>query len=122
MERRLLSPRAFVVIGLVVGAIGATTMYAYGAFQATTTRELSVSSAVMSLELGTNRLTIDADDIQPGDEILRAVDVEVGGTSQVYNAVLRTEADISSLLDTDTEDGIHVKVELCDEAWDEPID
>ncbi len=78
-------------------------------------------SATMDLTVSGSRLSIAADDMQPGDEAMRALTIDVSGTPQMQNAELVTQATVSSDLDTNTHDGLQLSIEQCSQPWDETL-
>ena len=117
-ERVLLSGLLLVLALMLFGA-GASAM-----FTASTAGTTSVASGTVVLDLGAdgtaaNRLSMDATNIAPGDIVERAVDVINSGTLDLSQLTLTTSASRSSLLDTDTADGLQMTVRGCSIPWTE---
>lgn len=107
---------------VTVTAVGATAAVAglgtFGTFTDTTSASTPVDSGIVDLNLGAagaaNRLTVAATDIVPGDTMQRAFTLSGGtSTSPLGSVTLTSVASPSSLLDTDTTDGLQVKIEKC---------
>lgn len=113
--------RWLVALAVIALSTGFVSMEAYAAWNPTDARSVSVTSGVMQLAFGLDRLTIDANDMAPGGEVLRAVDLDVSGTRQPESPTLTTVATTSSLLDTDTANGLQVSIQVCSQAWDETL-
>lgn len=66
-----------------------------------------------------NRLTLGATGIVPGDTLQRAVDLQNTGNQDLASIVLDVTAPTTSLLDTDATNGLQVVIERCSVAWTE---
>lgn len=66
-----------------------------------------------------NRLSIGASNIAAGDTIDRAVNVKNTGTIDLADVVLTTTPTVSSLLNTDTTNGLQMVIDKCSVAWSE---
>lgn len=93
-------------------------------FTASTSAPTTVTSGTLVLELGadgtsSNRLSVDAINVAAGDTIARAVDVINSGSLDLSTLTLSTTAAPSSLLDTDTTDGLQMSVQSCSTPWTE---
>ena len=78
----------------------------------------------MTIALGatgasTNRLTVGASNIAPGDTIQRSVDLIDSGSIDLASITLTTNATSSSLLDTDATNGLQMVIDRCSNAWTE---
>jgi spore coat-associated protein N len=105
----------------------AATLVGLGAF-ATFTDTAQVSQAktsgTVTLDpIGTNgannRLSLGASNIASGDTMQRAVTVKNTGTIDLADVKLTTAATVTSLLDTDTTDGLQMVIDKCSVAWTE---
>ena len=67
----------------------------------------------------TNRMTVSATGIVPGDTIQRAVDLQNTGNQNLASITLTTTASPSSVLDTDTTKGLQLVIDKCSQAWTE---
>lgn len=125
MSFRLTSTRAklFASTALVATAAGAAGLGTFGSFTSSTSASESASSGTVAINLGAsgaaNRLSVAASNIVPGDTIQRAVTLTNGGTSNLSAVTLTTSATTSSKLDTDTTNGLQLRVDSCSSAWTE---
>lgn len=109
----------------LVGAAGAVaSLGTFGSFTSTTSASTQVSSGTVSIALGsagtaTNRLTIGASGVVPGDTISRQVQLSNTGTDSLASVALTTTASPSSLLDTDTTNGLQMTIQACSTTWTE---
>lgn len=109
------------VLGVAAGIAGLGT---YASFTSSTSAQAqNLSSGTVSLTLGsTDRLTVSASNLVPGDTIERAVDLTnngSAGTSSVGSITVTTNATTSSLLDTDATNGLQMQIDNCSTAWTE---
>lgn len=127
-KRRIAVPSAkkLVLSAVLVGA--AVAVAGPGAF-ATFTSSASggpqtISTGTVTIALGatggsTNRLTVNASGVAPGDTISRSVDLTNSGSLNLASATLGMTATTSSALDTDATNGLQVTVKSCSVAWTE---
>ena len=109
------------VIGATASIAGLGT---FATFTSSTSGSHTVSSGTVTIALGatggsTNRLNVDATAIAPGDTIQRSVDLINQGTLDLASVTLTTQATTSSLLDTDTTNGLQMVIDKCSQAWTE---
>jgi len=113
---------------LSIAALGTSTALmatgTYAAFTASASRGHQVTTGVPQLLLGTagtpaNRLGIDAINLGPGGFIYRAFDLTNNGTTTFTTLTTTTEMSVSSILDTDTVNGLQAQLESCSVAWSE---
>jgi predicted ribosomally synthesized peptide with SipW-like signal peptide len=117
--RKLLATAA--ILGAAASISGLGT---FATFTSSTSASHTVSSGTVTIALGatgasTNRLTVDATAIAPGDTIQRSVDLINQGTLNLASVTLTTAATTSSLLDTDATYGLQIVVDKCSAAWTE---
>lgn len=120
--RRLVA--TFAVLGVAAAMAGLGT---FATFTSSTSASSTISSGTVSIALGatgasTNRLTVGASNVVPGDTIQRAVDlVNNGGASadNLSSIALTTTASPSSLLDTEATSGLQMVIERCSVPWTE---
>jgi spore coat-associated protein N len=109
----------------LLGAAAATAgLGTFGTFTSTTSANHQASTGAVSIVLGTagsatNRLTIGASGMVPGDTIQRAVQLSNTGNQGLASESLTTAATVSSLLDTDATNGLQMTVQSCPTAWTE---
>jgi hypothetical protein len=71
-------------------------------------------------QLGTsNRLAAPAQNLVAGDSVERAFDLSNTGAGRVSVLALTTTAASSSVLDTDTRNGLQLRIDRCSRAWTE---
>lgn len=111
-----------------VAALGAAASVAglgtFGAFTSTTSASQSVSSGTVTIALGSagtaaNRLTVSASGLVPGDTVKRAFQLVNSGSQDLASITLTTTASPSSLLDTDTTNGLQLVIQACSTTWTE---
>jgi hypothetical protein len=126
MSTRVLSTRAKIVASaaLLAAAAGAAGLGTFGSFTSTTSASESVTTGTVTIGLGaagtaSNRLTVAATGVVPGDTIARGVVLSNTGDQALSAISLTTTASPSSVLDTDTSNGLQMKIEKCSTAWTE---
>src|SRR3954466_1209525 len=117
--RKLLASAA--VLGAAASIAGLGT---FATFTSSTSASHTVSSGTVTIALGatgasTNRLTVGASAIAPGDTIQRSVDLINSGSIDLSGITLTTNATTSSLLDTDATNGLQMVIDRCSNAWTE---
>jgi spore coat-associated protein N len=110
--------------GLIVAAAAIVGLGAFATFTGTATTSPAFSSGTVSLSpIGTsganNRLSVGAAGLAAGDTMQRAVDLKNTGTITIVAPTLTTSATASSLLDTDTTNGLQMTINKCSVAWTE---
>jgi predicted ribosomally synthesized peptide with SipW-like signal peptide len=118
-RRKLLVSLAIVAAAASVAGLGT-----FATFTSSTSASQSVSSGTVTIALGatgaaTNRLTVGASNIAPGDTIQRSVDLINPGSIDLSGITLTTAASASSLLDTDATNGLQMTIDRCSNAWTE---
>lgn len=121
-----LSPTQRVVLAVssLMLAVGLTGIGVYATFTTTATASHTASSATLTLSLGatgasTNRLTVNASNLVPGDSYYRSFDLINSGTKALSSITLTTTASPSSLLDTDATNGLQMVIQRCSTSWTE---
>jgi len=113
---------------LTLGALGVAGALAgmgtFATFTATTSASQSVAAGTVVIALGntgasTNRLTVNASGLVPGDTIQRSFDLSNTGSQDLASIALTTSASPSSLLDTDATNGLQMVIDRCSVAWTE---
>jgi spore coat-associated protein N len=109
------------VLGAAASIAGFGT---YASWTSTTSQSHTISSGTVTIALGatgaaTNRLNIGASAVAPGDTIQRSVDLTNSGSLDLASVTLTTTASPSSLLDTDTTNGLQMVIDKCSVAWTE---
>jgi len=118
------SRRAVLAGALLLAAGSFTAVGGYATFTGSSSVAQSIGSGTLTVELGAggttaNRVTVPATAVAPGDTIERAIDLWTGGSVGAASAALTIEATTSSLLDSDTTDGLQLVIERCSVAWTE---
>jgi predicted ribosomally synthesized peptide with SipW-like signal peptide len=118
-RRKLLVSLAVISAAASVAGLGT-----FATFTSSTSASQSVSSGTVTIALGatgasTNRLTVGASNIAPGDTIQRSVDLIDQGTINLASVTLTTSATTSSVLDTDGTNGLQMVIDKCSQAWTE---
>jgi spore coat-associated protein N len=126
-HRRSRVSRGKVLLTLAVVAAGATAVGA-GTYASFTTSanpgQLQVTAASLSLTVpaagATNRMTVNATGIVPGDTMQRALNLtNPNGKDDLGSITLTTTASPSSLLDTDATNGLQLVIDKCSVPWTE---
>jgi predicted ribosomally synthesized peptide with SipW-like signal peptide len=109
------------VIGAAASIAGLGT---FATFTSTTSASHTVASGTVTIALGatgasTNRLNVNATAIAPGDTIQRSVDLINQGSLDLASITLTTSPSSSSLLDSDTSNGLQMAIDKCSVAWTE---
>ena len=113
---------------LSLGALGLAASIAglgtYATFTSTTSANQTVASGTVTIALGatgasTNRLTVNASGIVPGDTMQRSFDLSNSGSQNLASVTLTTTASPTSLLDSDATNGLQMVIDNCSAAWTE---
>jgi spore coat-associated protein N len=109
------------VLGAAASIAGLGT---FATFTSSTSASQSISSGSVSIALGatgaaTNRLTVNATNIVPGDTIQRSVDLTSSSSDPLGSVSLTTTASPTSLLDTDATNGLQMTITSCSVPWTE---
>lgn len=110
------------LLGVAASVAGLGT---YGSFTSTTSASETVTAGTVDVQLGaagtaTNRLTVPATGIVPGDSIQRAATLTNTGNQNFGGVTLSTTpAGTASKLTTDTLNGLQVTVDACSVPWTE---
>ena len=116
--------KLLVSLAVISAAAGIAGLGTFSTFTSSTSASQSVSSGTVTIALGatgasTNRLTVGASNIAPGDTIQRSVDLIDSGSIDLASITLTTIATTSSLLDTDATNGLQMVIDRCSNAWTE---
>ena len=118
-RRHALPALAAVGLGALLAGTGALATWT-----ATTSASNTVAAGTVVIALGntgasTNRLTVNASGLVPGDTVQRSFDITNTGSQDLASVALTTTASPSSLLDTDTTNGLQMVIDRCSAAWTE---
>jgi predicted ribosomally synthesized peptide with SipW-like signal peptide len=124
-QKRRSHARKLLLTAAILGAAASIAgLGTFATFTSSTSASHTISSGTVSIALGatggsTNRLNIDATAIAPGDTIQRSVDLINQGSVSLASVTLTTQATTSSVLDTDTTNGLQLVIDKCSQAWTE---
>lgn len=112
---------SFAAVGAAAAVAGLGT---FGSFNSTTSASTAVSAGTVEIGLGAdgsgdNRLTVSPSGLVPGDTVQRQVKLTNRGNQALASVNLSTTATTSSVLDSDTANGLQVVVEACSVPWTE---
>jgi spore coat-associated protein N len=118
-RREALLALAALALGALLAGTGALATWT-----ATTSASNTVAAGTVVIALGntgasTNRLTVNASGLVPGDTVQRSFDITNTGSQDLASVALTTTASPSSLLDTDTTNGLQMVIDRCSAAWTE---
>jgi spore coat-associated protein N len=125
LAKRATTTRKLVATVAILGAAASIASFGtYASWTSTTSQSHTISSGTVTIALGatgaaTNRLNIGASALAPGDTIQRSVDLTNSGSLDLASVTLTTTASPSSLLDTDTTNGLQMVIDKCSAAWTE---
>jgi predicted ribosomally synthesized peptide with SipW-like signal peptide len=118
------TPKLVLSIAAIGVAAAMAGMGTFATFTSTTTASQQVTSGTVVIALGatgaaTNRLTVAANGLVPGDTVQRAFDLSNTGNQALSSIAATTAASPSTLLDTDATNGLQMVVDRCSAAWTE---
>jgi hypothetical protein len=120
--RRRTTAKMLGSVGVVGAAAAVAGLATFGTFTDSTTPVVTeVDTGVLSIALFPGRAaTVPAvsGGWLPGDTYTRPIDLVNDGTTAYGSVTLSSVADVSSLLDTDTEHGLQLAIQSCSQAWD----
>ncbi|MEY2405866.1 MAG: spore coat-associated protein [Acidimicrobiaceae bacterium] len=116
------SKKVLLSLGALGVAAGIASLGTFATFTSTTSASQTVSSGTVTIALGatgaaTNRLTVNASGLVPGDTVQRSFDLTNSGSQNLASIGLTTTASPSSLLDSDGTNGLQMVVDKCSIAW-----
>lgn len=108
-------------LGVTAGIAGLGT---FATFTSTTSASQTATSGTMTIALGatgasTNRLTVNATGLVPGDTVQRSFDLSNTGSGAFSAVAMTSTASPTSLLDSDATNGLQMVVDRCSVAWTE---
>jgi spore coat-associated protein N len=118
-RREVLVPMVTFAIGALLAGTGA-----FATWTANSTANNTLATGTVQIALGntgasTNRLTVNASGLVPGDTMQRSFDINNTGSQNLASLALTTTASPSSLLDTDATNGLQMVIDRCSVAWTE---
>ena len=113
-----------ITVALLGTAAGIAGLGTFGSFTSTTSASRTDASGTVVVALGatgavTNRLNVNSALLVPGDTVQRTVDLKNTGNQDFGSVTMTTAATASSLLNTDTTNGLQMLVERCSVPWTE---
>ena len=123
MRRPAFTPKLLASAAVVGAAASIAGLGTYATWTSSTpAQNQTVSAGTVQIALGsTNRLTTNATGLVPGDVVERAVDLTgpASGVTGIGSIALGVTVGASTLLDSDTTNGLHINVDSCPSAWTE---
>jgi len=110
---------ALVMISAALVGVGTFATFTDTAAVSVAHNSGTVTLAPINASGANNRLSIGASNIAAGDTIQRAVNVKNTGNIDLADVVLTTTPTVSSLLNTDTTNGLQMLIQKCSVAWTE---
>ena len=123
-QRRSRARKLLASVALLGAAASIAGLGTFATFTSTTSANHTVASGTVTIALSatgapTNRLTVGATALAPGDTIQRSVDLINQGSLDLASITLTTSASPTSLLDSDTTNGLQMVIDRCSVAWTE---
>jgi predicted ribosomally synthesized peptide with SipW-like signal peptide len=123
-KKRNLTKKVLLSLGALGMAASIAGFGTYASFTSTTSASQIVASGTVTIALGatgasTNRLTVNASGIVPGDTMQRSFDLANSGSQSLASITLTSTASPTSLLDTDATNGLQMVIDKCSVAWTE---
>lgn len=127
MRRRLLRGRrsqallalASLALGAALAGSGVMATWTAATSAGNTLAAGTVLIALGNTGASTNRLTVNASGLVPGDTVQRSFDITNTGSQDLASVALTTAPSPSSLLDSDTTHGLQMVIDRCSVAWTE---
>jgi len=117
--KKLLLTGALLAVAASLVGIGASATFTDTQSVSQSDSSGTVTLAGVSTNAVNNRLSVGASNIAAGDTIQRTVDIKNIGNIALAGVTLTTSATTSSLLDTDTTNGLQMVIDKCTVAWTE---
>ncbi|MEY2430701.1 MAG: hypothetical protein QOC92_426 [Acidimicrobiaceae bacterium] len=116
------SKKVLLSFGALGVAAGIASLGTFATFTSTTSASQTVASGTVTIALGstgaaTNRLTVNASNLVPGDTVQRAFDLSNTGSENLASIALTTTASPTSLLDSDATSGLQMVIDKCALPW-----
>jgi len=116
---KLLLSISLVTVAAALVGMGAFAVFTNSATVSQTNTTGTVTLSPISTNGTNNRLSVGASGLAAGDTVQRSVDVKSTGSLTLASVTLTTTATTSSLLDTDTTNGLQMVIDKCSVAWTE---
>ena len=118
-RREVLVPLVTFAVGALLAGTGAVATWTANSSANNTLATGTVQIALGNTGASTNRLTLNASGLVPGDTVQRSFNLTNTGSQDLASVALSTSASPSSLLDTDTTNGLQMVIDRCSVAWTE---
>jgi predicted ribosomally synthesized peptide with SipW-like signal peptide len=120
--RRVSLAKVLGSVGVVGAAAAVAGVGTFGAFtDSTTPAPVSIQSGIVSIALsaadGSATVPLAFDGVVPGASVTKAINLINDGDSALSSVRLATVASQSSVMDTDTVNGVQMTVQSCPVAW-----
>lgn len=122
------SRKILLSLAAVGAAAGIAGLGTFATFTDSDSATHTISTGTVNVNLGAantadNRLTVGATGLVPGDSLQRRAKLTNAGSESLASVTLTTAATTSSLLDTNSTDGLQMKIERCTGAlgWRESL-
>jgi predicted ribosomally synthesized peptide with SipW-like signal peptide len=119
LRNRFPARKLLLSIAVLGSAASIAGLGTFATFTSSTSASHTIASGTLSLAAPVSRLGTGASPIAAGDTMQRAIDLSYSGTISFGSATLTTSATSSSLLDTDTTNGLQIAIDKCSQAWTE---
>jgi spore coat-associated protein N len=116
---KVLMPLGTFGLGALLAGTGALATWTASTSASNTVAAGTVQVALGNTGASTNRLTVNASGLVPGDTVQRSFNLSNTGSQDLASVALTTTASPSSLLDTDTTNGLQMVIDRCSVAWTE---
>ncbi len=122
------SRKILLSLAAVGAAAGIAGLGTFATFTDSDSATHTISTGTVNINLGAantadNRLTVGATGLVPGDSLQRRAKLTNAGSESLASVTLTTTATTTSLLDTNSTDGLQMKIERCTGAlgWRESL-
>ena len=119
LATKLLLTASLITVTAAIVGIGAFAVFTNTAAVTRTDATGTVTLNPISGNAVNNRLSLGASNLAAGDTIQRTVDIKNTGSITLLGVTLTTNATVTSLLDTDTTNGLQMVIDKCSVAWTE---
>lgn len=112
--------KVLATVAVIGGTAGIAGLGTFGTFTSTTSAQSQTdATGTVILDHGviTNRLSVGASDLAPGDTLQRGFALRNNGTLDMASITMAISATSSSALDTDATNGLEMKVDECSIPW-----
>ena len=107
-------------VAVIGGTAGIAGLGTFGTFTSSTSAQSQTdATGTVILDHGvlTNRLSVGATDLAPGDTLQRGFALRNNGSLDMASITMAISAPSTSTLDTDATNGLEVKIDKCSIAW-----